>query len=436
MELNGLRKLVREAWRRKGILLESPDLISEASINKNQYPFKALFVLGPAGSGKTYLIKHVLNVPYSQGKHSGKAFVQRNPDEVIESKFPKFDISLTFVNDTYDAADTATQMLGKEQLKYAQQVSRQIAQMGQRSHTANLVAAAAPLLFDTTGEAAKKMSGRMEHLTKLGYDVGVFLNMVPEDASVERDDKRDRTVGKEITTDIHQRYQQEVLDLKGYGAAMAENENVTLFMGGEAYWNVFNLKNGNLLEVPTVITPEMLPDEINPEKNSEAFPKYKKMIEQGVAEMSAWKGGGGAEPNNPKGAAILRGMKKLVSMSDGKLGQNMFDLGVAKAMGPPYTEDSDIMDAVAVIEAVGGVEVKAGEGGAPEAAAPADQPAVAPGIRGKKDTKGHTMRGLARGVGSDVGPLGAKPEGGRMTESDLADMIADQIFEVIYGSDS
>jgi len=298
------------------------------------------------------------------------------------------------------------------------------------------VAAAAPLLFDTTGEAAKKMSGRMEHLTKLGYDVGVFLNMVPEDASVERDDKRDRTVGKETTTAIHQRYQQEVLDLKSYGAAMGENENVTLFMGGEAYWNVFDLDDGSLLQKPTVITPEMLPDEINPEKNSEAFPKYKKMIEQGVAEMSAWKGGGGAEPNNPKGAAILRGMKKLVSMSDGKLGQNMFDLGVAKAMGSPYTEDSDIMDAVAVIEAVGGVEVKVGEGGAPEAAIPADQPAVAPGIRGKKDTKGHTMRGLARGGGTDIGPLGAKPEGGRMTESDLADMIADQIFEVIYGSDS
>ena len=58
------------------------------------------------------------------------------------------------------------------------------------------------------------------------------------------------------------------------------------------------------------------------------------------------------------------------------------------------------------------------------------------GTGGKKDTKKHTVRGLARGVGSDVGPAGAKPEGGRMTESDLANMIAAEIFEVIYGSDS
>jgi hypothetical protein len=423
MDLNGLRRLINEVWKRKDILLESPDLITEAVINKNQYPFRALFVLGPAGSGKTYLIKHVLNVPFSEGKHSGKAFVQRNPDEVVEDKFPKFDISMKFVNDTTDEQGVPDEAAEKE--KYQQQMSRAVAQMGQRGHTANLVAAAAPLLFDTTGEDAKKMGDRMKHLTELGYDVGVFLNMVPEDASVERDDKRDRTVGKETTTAIHRQYQQEVLDLKGYGAAMAENENVTLFMGGEAYWNVFDLKDGALLQKPTVITPEMLPDEINPEKNSEAFPKYKKMIEQGVAEMSAWKGGGGAEPENPKGQALLRGMKKLVDMTGGNLGNNMFDLGVAKAMGSPYTEDSDIMGAVEVIEAAGGVEVKVGEGGAPEAAAPADQPAVAPAIRGKKDTKGHTMRGLAGGE-----------EGGRMTESDLADIITAEIFEVIYGSDS
>ena len=423
MELKGLRRLVREAWKRKGILLESPDLINEASINKNQYPFKALFVLGPAGSGKTYLIKNVLNVPFSQGKHSGKAFVQRNPDEVIEDKFPQFGISMQFVNDTTDEKGVPDEAAERE--KYQQQMSRAIAQMGQRGHTANLVAAAAPLLFDTTGEAAAKIGGRMEQLTKLGYDVGVFLNMVPEDASVERDQNRDRTVGADITSAIHQRYQEEVVDLKGYGAAMAENENVTLFMGGEAYWNVFDHDGGGLLQKPTVITPEMLPDEINPEKNPEAVPKYKKMIAQGKAEIDAWKGGGGAEPNNPKGAALLRGMKKLGAMSEGKLGQNMFDLGVAKAMGSPYTEDSDIMNAVAVIESAGGVEVKAGAGGAPEAASPSDQPAVAPAIRGKKDTKGHTMRGLAGGE-----------EGGRMTESDLADMIADQIFEVLYGSDS
>jgi len=433
MDLDELRKLISEAWRKNDILLESPDLLGERLDGK--YLFKALFVLGPAGSGKTYLIKNRLNVPFSpKGSNTGNSFALRNPDETIEEKFPEVGLSMKFINDTYDPADTATQMLGKEQLKYAQQMSRRVIQQGQRSHTANLVAVGAPLLFDTTGENVGKMTPRMNQLTQLGYDVGIFLNMVPEEASVERDDKRDRTVGAGITTAIHQQYAEEVVRLKGFADSAAGNEHVTVFGGGEVYWNVFD-DDGALLQKPTVVTPEMLPDEINPEKNPEAPAKYKAILDTAKGEIQSFVGG--AEPNNPKGKTLLSAMKKLNDASNGVLGRNMFDLGTAVLLGDPYINDDVIMSGVAVLEAAGGVELsqnmKTGEAAA--ASAP-DQPAVEPALRGKKDTKKHTVRGLARGVGSDVGPAGAKPEGGRMTESELANMIANEIFEVIYGSDS
>ena len=52
-----------------------------------------------------------------------------------------------------------------------------------------------------------------------------------------------------------------------------------------------------------------------------------------------------------------------------------------------------------------------------------EQPAVAPAIRKKKDTGGATVRGLASGE-----------ESGRMTEAELSRIIANEIYEVLYGS--
>ena len=63
MDLKELRKLIKEAWdgaEEKNPLLESPEVLMERL--DGQYLFKALFVLGPAGSGKTYLIKNKLNL--------------------------------------------------------------------------------------------------------------------------------------------------------------------------------------------------------------------------------------------------------------------------------------------------------------------------------------------------------------------------------------
>ena len=420
MNLKELKTLIREAWKKSDKpLLESPDEVLMERLD-GQYLFKALFVLGPAGSGKTYLIKNKLNIPYSpKGKNTGNSFAYRNPDETIEGVFPEVGLSMQFVNDTFDPNEE--EQIAKEQEKYAQQMSRKVIQAGQRGHTANLVAVGAPLLFDTTGEDVEKMTARMNQLTNLGYDVGIFMNMVPEDASVERDQKRDRTVGAEITGEIHQQYAEEVVKMKGFAESAASNEHITVFGGGEVYWNVFDDK-GELLQVPTVITPEMLPDEINPQKNPEAPARYAAILNQAAGEIQSFISGD--EPNNPKGKALLSAMKKLNAVSGGTLGRSMFDIGTAVFLGEPYVSDETIMAGNAVLEAAGGVEIAPDvKTGRTKAVGAGDQPAVAPAIRKKKDTGGATVRGLASGE-----------ESGRMTEAELSRIIANEIYEVIYGS--
>ena len=74
-KLNELKQMVKQvkaeqAWAnfltqiRESYLLESPLFLKEASILKNKYPFKAIFVLGPAGAGKSFLSKQIGKIYY------------------------------------------------------------------------------------------------------------------------------------------------------------------------------------------------------------------------------------------------------------------------------------------------------------------------------------------------------------------------------------
>ena len=399
ISLDEIRALVADTLKDYYPLLESPEVIEEASILKNKYPFKAFFMFGPAGSGKGFLLKNMLKLP--------KDFKTRNPDEQIEEQFPRFGISMKFVNKT--AGDPEL-----EEKKYQEQMARKVVQMASRGHTANLIGIANPLIFDTTGEDVGKMAQRMKQLVKLGYDVAVFMNNVPTQASVERDAQRKRTVGDEITTDISQNYQQEVVKMKGYQKQLDGIDGVT-FMTDEPYNNIFDLRSGELLQVPTAITPDMLPDELNPEKNPAAFKQQKAILDQAKAKTDKWLN---SEPNNPRGKAMLAAMKKLVQASGGSLGQNMLDLGVAGVL-PEYADDEVIQKGVKMIEELGGVTLEPGKDGKPRRAkgGSADQQAVSPAIRGGGKDKGRTLRGLASGE-----------ESGRMTESVLT---REQLFDIV-----
>ena len=82
--LDEIKEIISDTLQDYYPLLESPELLDEASILKNKHPFKAMFMFGPAGSGKSYLLKNVFNMPGD--------FVTRNPDEAIEAQFPRFGI--------------------------------------------------------------------------------------------------------------------------------------------------------------------------------------------------------------------------------------------------------------------------------------------------------------------------------------------------------
>ena len=400
-----LKEMVREQMLgSRSFLLESPEaetLEEMASILQNKHPFKAMFMFGPAGSGKGYVLKNILKTPGD--------FKTSNPDDDIEEVFPKFGISMKFAN----AAEG-----GDADLEAFQQNRRKALQQASRSKTEDLISIANPIIFDTTGEDVEKMSERIRSLVKYGYDVAVMMINVPTEASVERDTGRKRTVGPTRTTGISQAYQRAVVQQRGYYESLKDIPHVTM-LADDIYNNIFNLDTGELLTVPTEVTPEMLPDELNPEKNPEAFPAEKAKAAEAQARLQKWVE---TPVQNPGGQKLLKGMKALVRASDGRKGQNVDDLINAMAVDD-FKSDQDIVDAANHLSALGGGE-EARKGA----------------IRSKKDVKG-TFRGMTDKSGKawSPGDLGAT---GRIKSREtpvpyrenLKKQLAEMIRDIIQSS--
>ena len=234
LNLQNLRSLIKEAIeeQKKTMLLESPRELTEAerieeAIAKLKNPFKAIFILGPAGAGKTFFSKQI-GIPAE--------FRTSNPDEKIEDEFGKFGLSLKFVTKEEDLDTFKKQQTFREKLQNATQ-----------SQTFSWLNEGRPVVFDTTGEDVMKMAVRMEELKTAGYDVGIIMINVPTDISVAADTKRKRTVG-EPTKDISKQYQDEVKKDRGYFTLFAgktEGYEYMDVLGDDIYGN-FNLSTGEL----------------------------------------------------------------------------------------------------------------------------------------------------------------------------------------------
>jgi len=367
-KLKELRGLVKEAqWEanwtdfqkkiKSSMLLESPSYLKEASILKNRYPFKAIFVLGPAGAGKSFLSKQI-GIP--------KDFKVSNPDERIEQVFPAFGISMKFV--TKD----------QNQKEYdIQQISRKIMSNATAGHTANLLMIANPLVFDTTGEDTKKIISRAENLMRLGYDVAIFQVNVPTEVSVDRDKKRKRTVG-EPTKIISKAYQEQVVQGKAYMKAESSYPYLKI-LGGDIYPNLYDLRDGSLLPG---ITQELV-DQIAPNFTPETA---KNILSQARSDVESFLT---SEPRNPTGVKILAGMKAMVEESGGRYGQNMNDLSFAAKVAQDFPK---IKDNPAIVQAIKILEELAGEDGTIQKAMTSGSMQA---IKGKKDVDGATVRDLS-----------------------------------------
>ena len=229
-----LRALITEEKEKRNkeerFLLESPSLISEISIRDNPYPFKAIYILGPAGAGKSYVSKNMLGIPM-------KKFFNTNSDEIVEDVFQRFGMSARF--------------LSKGDIAAKQQAGRQIAQTAATRRGAQWIGRGYPLIFDTTGEDADKIIGRMDNLREMGYQIGVFLVNVPTEVSVERDLKRCRSVDPETgnrTRNISRQYQDNVDKYVSWVSKQEDNE-IVLF-GGDVFNNIYCLSDRCIVPEP------------------------------------------------------------------------------------------------------------------------------------------------------------------------------------------
>ena len=385
LSLDNLKSLIAEAVEnnpRVTMVLEAPQLLDEKSILKNKHPFKALYIFGPAGAGKSFLSGQI-GVPSD--------FVVSNPDERIEQVFPAFGITMKYVSSAE----------GEEasNLEKVQQMSRKVLQNAEQGHTANMLAIANPIVFDTTGEEVPKLVGRMKALMDVGYDIAVFMVNVPTDVSVDRDKKRKRTVGAPTKT-ISKQYQKEVVKERGYFQQLAGLEYATV-LGGDIYANLFDLRDNSLL-------PGITDEHVNSMKTKDGkpfTPEYAAgLLKQAKSDLQAWLT---PEPMNPAGKMILKAMRKLVKASKGTLGQNMNDV-VAAAGLDAYKNDKEIRAAAEHLVRLGGGSI-----GDDDSATKA----LEPGQRRRKDLGDTSVRGLKKDNPID--------------ESNLTKAIEDVIMEML-----
>ena len=327
LDLKNLKSLIKEAVdeQKKTMLLEEPQPLEEIALRQNPHPFKAIFIFGPAGAGKSF-ISGKLGIP--------EEFVVSNPDEDIEAQFGNFGVGLKFA-DKSDLDNWKQQQAFREKLQNASQAK-----------TANWLNTATPVIFDTTGEDVMKMSARAEELNEAGYDVAIFQINVPPEVSIDRDKKRARTVGAP-TASISKQYQDEVQKERGYFELFDGYRDIRV-LGGDIYANIYDLRDDSLL------VPEELADQMKTKDGKPYTAEYaKQVLAKATTDLTSFLTDGGKAPRNKNGKILYKGMLALLDKSGDKLGNRLTDFIVA-TQDPELMQDADIVAAGETIAALGG----------------------------------------------------------------------------------
>ena len=298
MNIDDLRKLIQEVKLQEAL---------QSGIKQVEHPFKAFFILGPAGSGKTFIKDAALKLPNS--------FVSVNTDEAIEKVFPKFGLTLKFAEGDVEK----------------KQEVRKLLQQAVSDKTKRKINQALPILFDTTGENTDKMKTIMRSLVDIGYDVGVFMINVPPDFSVEADQNRPRTVGADLTRQISNNYQKEIVDQGAY--AQMQGERGITILNPNPYPNIFDLRDGSLrpefdqsmlsddrLELKGGEEPESIR---NPFKGA-SWEKAKGILEDSREKLQGWLSD--RDPQNATGKEILRALEYVQDQGVADYGDQITDL--------------------------------------------------------------------------------------------------------------
>jgi dephospho-CoA kinase len=142
------------------------DLLLEAT-NKP----KAIFLSGPAGSGKTYITKQLIP--------SGLTVI--NIDDTYEELLRAAGLGTKIADFSQDQLSQAAKLMGQ-------------AQKATKEKYAQLSTAKNNIVIDGTGAASKPLLKKKEELEALGYDTLMIMIWVSPYTSLERNAQRDRAL--------------------------------------------------------------------------------------------------------------------------------------------------------------------------------------------------------------------------------------------------
>jgi dephospho-CoA kinase len=142
------------------------DLLKEA-LNKP----KAIFLAGPAGSGKSYISKQLVPSDYTV----------LNVDDTYEDLLKKSGLGTNIKDFTSDQLSQAAKFMGQ-----AQKITKEkFASLSKEKNN---------LVIDGTGAAIKPLLKKKEELESLGYDTFMIMIYVSPITSLERNISRDRSL--------------------------------------------------------------------------------------------------------------------------------------------------------------------------------------------------------------------------------------------------
>ena len=132
---------------------------------------KAIFLAGPAGSGKSYVSKQLIP--------SGLTVI--NVDDTYEELLKAAGLGTKIADFSQDQLSQAAQLMGR-------------AQKATKEKYAQLSAAKNNVIIDGTGAASKPLLKKKQELEALGYDTLMIMIWVSPYTSLERNAQRDRAL--------------------------------------------------------------------------------------------------------------------------------------------------------------------------------------------------------------------------------------------------
>ena len=185
--------------------------------------FKAFFMAGGPGSGKSYAVQLGIGQSQKEVKLTAQGLRVVNSDDVFEKylKDAKLDFKMQ-----------AAMGQGKER-----DALRDKAKIVTKKMRDNYVEGRLGLVIDGTGKDYSKITSQANQLKQIGYDVHMVFINTSLDVALERNRNRPRTVPEKITIDSWNKVQKNI----GAFQRFFGNKNFVIVDNNEISDNVFDM---------------------------------------------------------------------------------------------------------------------------------------------------------------------------------------------------